>query len=836
MTRSPLRLLAFSLLKRLLYLWVRSETTQAASLLSRIDPAKPVLYVLPEASLSDLAVLDRECRKAGLPRPLRPLVLGSKTEPLAYFNATGKANWRGRPARRSVPPTLRRVVTAVTEQQLEDVQLVPVSVFWGQSPDRETSPWKLLWADNWVVTGRLRKLARILVLGRLTRVQFSKPLSLGELASQRPDPQRLERLVMRRLRIHFRNVRQAVIGPDLSHRRTLLRGLLRAPQVRATIAHEIAQRKATPGRIEDEAAHYAREIASDFSYPVVRCLDVGLRWFWNSIYDGVTVSHIERIQEMAPGHTVVYVPCHRSHIDYLLLSYLLFQNGLTPPHIAAGINLDMPVVGNILRRGGAFFMRRSFKGNALYAAVFNEYLHSLFSRGFSTEYFVEGGRSRTGRTLQPRTGMLAMTLRSFLRDSRRPIVFVPVYIGYEKVFEGRTYLGELRGAAKKKESIFDLVKVFGALRQRFGRVWVNFGEPIPLQSFLDARRPGWRDEPLGEDLKPTWFNSVTHELGERVVRRINAAAAVTPVNLVALALLSTHRQALDEGALVRAIDLYLDLLKRVPYSTSVTLPEGDGQAIIEEVRALGFLSEQQDALGRILYLDEQNAVLMTYYRNNVLHLFAIPALIASFFQNTGRMTRELIHRFALALYPYLQAELFIHWEREELPLVLDGWLEAMVERGLLRIEDDVFVRAAPSSRQFVRLTLLARAILQTLQRYYMTTALILNHGQNSLTAPQLEELCTVMAQRLSVLHGLNAPEFFDKSLFRHFIQTLLAEGVLRKADDGTLGHHELLGELAEGAGKRVLPAEIRLSIRQVALDRPEAPDLPEAESPVPAGN
>ena len=93
-----------------------------------------------------------------------------------------------------------------------------------------------------------------------------------------------------------------------------------------------------------------------------------------------------------------------------------------------------------------------------------------------------------------------------------------------------------------------------------------------------------------------------------------------------------------------------------------------------------------------------------------------------------------------------------------------------------------------------------------------------------------------MAQRLSVLHGLNAPEFFDKSLFRHFIQTLLAEGVLRKADDGTLGHHELLGELAEGAGKRVLPAEIRLSIRQVALDRPDAPDLPEAESPVPAGN
>ena len=165
--------------------------------------------------------------------------------------------------------------------------------------------------------------------------------------------------------------------------------------MRATDARKITHPKATPVRSEDEAAHYARAIASDFSYPVVRCLDVGLRWFWNSIYDGVKVSHIERIQEMAPGHTVVYVPCHRSHIDYLLLSYLLFQNGLTPPHIAAGINLDMPVVGNILRRGGAFFMRGSFQGNALHAAAFNEYLHRLFSRGVFTGNIVQGVGYRT---------------------------------------------------------------------------------------------------------------------------------------------------------------------------------------------------------------------------------------------------------------------------------------------------------------------------------------------------------------------------------------------------------------------------------------------------------
>jgi glycerol-3-phosphate O-acyltransferase len=257
----------------------------------------------------------------------------------------------------------------------------------------------------------------------------------------------------------------------------------------------------------------------------------------------------------------------------------------------------------------------------------------------------------------------------------------------------------------------------------------------------------------------------------------------------------------------------------VPYSPHTTLPDGNGQALIEYVQKMDLLAEQKDALGKILYLDEQNAVLMTYYRNNVLHIFALPALLASFFQSSSRMSREQILRYTRALYPYLQAELFIRWNLDELDAVVDQWLAAFVEQGLLKLDGDMYVRPAPSSREFVLLTLLARAIVQTLQRFYMATALLLNAGQNAISAEELEDLCTVMAQRLSILHGLNAPEFFDKSLFRHFIQSLLDQGVLRQDEAGKLSHHPLLSELAEGAAKRVLPAEIRLSIRQVAMDR-----------------
>ena len=210
---------------------------------------------------------------------------------------------------------------------------------------------------------------------------------------------------------------------------------------------------------------------------------------------------------------------------------------------------------------------------------------------------------------------------------------------------------------------------------------------------------------------------------------------------------------------------------------------------------------------------------MTYYRNNVLHIFALPGLLASFFQSSSRSSREQILLYTRALYPYLQAELFIRWELDELDAVVDQWLAAFVDQGLLTVDGELFVRPAPSSREFVLLTLLAKTLTPTLQRFYMAIALLLNSGQYALTAEELESLCVVMAQRLSILHGLNAPEFFDKSLFRHFINTLLEQGVLRQNEEGRLSHHPRLDELAEGAAKRVLTAEIRLSIRQVTMER-----------------
>jgi glycerol-3-phosphate O-acyltransferase len=224
----------------------------------------------------------------------------------------------------------------------------------------------------------------------------------------------------------------------------------------------------------------------------------------------VLVHHLDKFKAAAPGHEVVYVPSHRSHMDYLLLSYLLYDRGIVPPHIVAGINLNLPVVGTLLRKGGAFFIRRSIRGNALYSAVLSEYVAQLVAGGYSLEYFVEGGRSRTGRLLQPKGGMISMTLRAFLRQPRKPVLFQPIYIGYEKLMEGGSYLDELSGRPKEKESIWSLLwGIPKVLKQNYGQVVVNFGEPIALNDVLAEKAPEWKGEAVSEDesrpgCRPRW--------------------------------------------------------------------------------------------------------------------------------------------------------------------------------------------------------------------------------------------------------------------------------------------------------------------------------------------
>ncbi|MGH8306269.1 MAG: glycerol-3-phosphate 1-O-acyltransferase PlsB, partial [Steroidobacteraceae bacterium] len=607
--------------------------------------------------------------------------------------------------------------------------------------------------------------------------------------------------------------RAARIGPDLSHRRTIVARVLRTRAVRAVIAQEMREERVTRRQTVLRARRYAREIAANYSPAFVRFMEHALGWLWNRLYDGVVFGHGDTLEQVSGGNEIVYVPCHRSHMDYLLLGYAIYVHGYAVPHTAAGINLNLPLVGRLLRKGGAFFIRRSFGANALYTVVFMKYLAAIMARGHPIEYFIEGGRSRTGRLLQPKTGMLSMTVRSFLRDPLRPVVFVPVYFGYERLVEGATYVGELGGAPKEKESVLGLMRSWRVLRQRFGQVHVNLGEPIALSALLDAHDGAWRVRPIEDDSRTPWIAPVVDELSGRIMRNINAAAAVTPVNLLAVTLLATARRALPEDDLLRQLELYRALLAEFPYGERVTVTDLTAPQMLAYGLRLRMVWREPQRCGDLVRMSAESAALATYFRNNVLHLFALPSLVACVFVGNAHASSGDIQRLAWRIYPYIAAELFLRWSEAEVPAVVAQVLACLAQQGL--IEPDPgggeWRRPPPGSARAAQLALLAPATMQIIERYCLAIAQLLKAGSGEITPAALEERCQLSAQRSVSLHGLNAPEFFDRSLFRNFIELLRTRGVIRAGAGGNLEFDEVLLRVAQDA-QLVLSEPLRHSI------------------------
>ncbi len=776
---------------------------------------RPVCYVLEHYGLSNALILDRACREAGLPSPFAPLPgdpLGRKRAYVA-LSRRGAGVTQG-PRTKSYSQALSRLIMAHRLTPELDVQLVPVAIFVGRAPVRQSGWFSVLFSEHWALVGRFRRLLAILLNGRDTVVQFSPSFRVRDILAEELPHERTVRKTSRVLRAHFHRIRSAVIGPDLSTRRLLVDRVLDSDPVRKAITDQARKDGSEYLDAYKKAHAFAWEIAADYSNPVVRSLSFVLTGFWNRIYDGVTIHHLDKLKQVAPGHEIVYVPCHRSHMDYLLLSYLLYQHGIVPPHIAAGDNLNLPVVGPILRKGGAFFLRRSFKANALYAAVFSEYVAQLVGEGFSLEYFIEGGRSRTGRLLPPKGGMIAMTLRAFLRAPRRPVVFQPVYIGYEKLIEGKSYLDELTGQPKPKESVWALLRgVAEILRSHYGKVTVNFGEPVRMEDVLADCDPDWRAQ-MAED-KPAWFSDVVDEVAQRIQVNINRAADVNPVNLLAIALLSTPKHAMAESDLLEQLALSKKLLALLPYSDRVTVTAQEPAEIIAYGEKLGVLARRAHPLGDVISLEGEIAVLQSYARNNVLHLFSAAAWVALCFQNNRRLSRAGVLRLGRTIYPFIQDELFLPWTEDAFAERLDATMDMFVAEGLLHPVNDedggILSRGPGQTDEVFRLRAIAHSLQQAFERYFIAITTLVKNGPGVLSAGELETLCHLSAQRLSLLYAPAAPEFFDKTLFRGFIGKLRDLRLVWTTPEGKLDFDARLNAWEKDA-KLVLSRELRHTI------------------------
>jgi glycerol-3-phosphate O-acyltransferase len=799
----------------------------------KLDPTKPVVFILPARSWADLFVLDRICKDLALPRPSRTGLNFPTPERagVVYLPALLETRLRA-------TELMRLMETAIATQSYE-AQLVPVSLFWGRDPGKETSLFKLAFFDS-PQASAIRKLFIIIANGRNVFVNFALPLSFRGFVDKEPDAATTIRKLRRVMHFHFLRARTAALGPTLLRRQVVIDGLLKSAGVQRAIDNGNSEKTRTPEQRRRYARKCAEEICADYSTLSLTFLERFLGTFvWHRVFKGIDVQGMERMRQLAQSHEIIYMPCHRSHADYLLVSYSLYHAGLVPPHIAAGINLNMPLVGGLLRRCGAFFMRRSFSGDRIYTAVFRAYVDSLIQRGYPIEFFPEGGRSRTGRLLVPKTGLLSMVVEASLKQRTRKVLLVPVFIGYDKCWELNSYSKELRGGAKQKESVQGLLKASKILGKSYGKAYVNFGEPINLQDFADQQLPGWRESFSGasENL-PEGFKRMVSTLGTEHMRRINAAAVANPVSVAAVALLSSPQRAVSEEELVEQTGHLVWLLKGQHYSDLQYIPEPAPRSIVEWSVPIARIQRISHPWGDLLALADRDAVLLTYNRNNIQHLFALPSLVANFFRTRGHLSEEAVITGCRALYPFLRTEFFLRWPPESCEAAVRECIQIMEKLGLFsRGENGVLLRPDVTHPAFSTLAMLGRIMSETLERYCMTTLLLAEErkSQQALGRESFEKDCQLLAERMAVLTGRDAPEFFDKSLFRGHLNTLIEIGLVIETDARTLSVDARIARIAERS-LELLSDEARQTLMQLlSRRRLTSPDADGGAEP-PASN
>lgn len=794
--------------QKLLFLWVRVETLPKDIQRSNWGD-KPVLYVLAARGLSELLVLESMSRKLNLPDPLEPLSNENLNHHAIYSIASSSpvSDWLLKQKKRSF--MLDELLKTIQHDENFDITIIPVSIFWGRPIAKQRHWLKVLFSDTWAVAGRIRKLFTLLINGRHTTLIFSPPKSFRSLAAEANfNAETMNDL----LSGHLRSQREATFGPELANRNKIIEKIVHSEAIQSLIKTDTSEK--TTEKSRKKAVRYSREIFSNCTQISQELMKRLLNVFWNRFFSGIKIFNIDPVKKIALTHQLVYVPCHRSHVDYLLLSYVIFHEGLALPYIAAGNNLDMPIIGRLLRGGGAFFIRRSFKDNPMYSAIMKQYVHELIELGVPIEYFIEGGRSRTGRLLKPKHGMLSMTVEGWIKTQKKPLAFIPVYIGYEKLIEGRSYVGELYGEKKEKESLLSSIRSILKLKGQFGKVTARFGTPIKIDSLLHEVEPDWKSDSHADIHHRSWFRSSIEKLSHEIMLEINRAAVINPVNLIATTLLATPRQSIDQNELLQQCDFYQAFIKSQPFLESVLLQDKVSIDELERIQQQGLINIMPHPLGDIIHLKHEHAVLMSYYRNNSLHTLIIPSLIACCFINARNISTEKVIHIVRYIYPFLASELHLPWNQQELDEFIPSVLNFLLQKQVIVQHDDGLKRPDRSDENYLILSRLAQIAQPILERYYMTYVVLLESIENPLKEKDLEQRCHLMAQKISMVYGINSPDFFDRLLFRHFLDTLFELDFIRYDEDGYLIFIDQLGPSNMDI-RSLLSIEVRSTILQL---------------------
>jgi glycerol-3-phosphate O-acyltransferase len=552
---------------------------------------------------------------------------------------------------------IRHLLEIQTQQDFP-IFLVPQMVMYEKAPFRENKGlWQLFFGDS-ENPGRLRKLGLCLLRAKSAVVEVVEPVNLKEFLATAPKDGRLRDLAqqIRRELIYRLDVQRRVItGPVMKSREEVMELTLTDPALTRSMEHLAETEKKKLSKIKKTAQDYFWEISSDPHAFYISSMHQLVSWLSKHLFDGIIfdTKGFEKVRQASQRGSLIFVPCHKSHLDYLILNNLIYKHHMQSPRIAAGKNLSFWPLGPIFRGSGAFFIRRRFLGGKLYAEVLYTYIKTMVKAGHNLEFFIEGGRSRTGKLVLPKLGLLNMILRVYDERAVPDILFVPTFIGYDQVLEEKAYLEELEGGKKEAESVGQLVKARKFLKKRYGRAYIQFSDPISLKEYMAQLN----------QMEPENLQAGRHglALSYRIIQAINRISVVTPFSLVCAALLTYPRKGVYRRELLQIIQVLYDYLKAQGVPAADSLEELN-QAVEEtltlcESRKLVAPIEKEEGLTDELGLggysiDETKRPLLEYYKNNILHFF-LPAAMVSL-SILGRQGFEFNRTQILEDYGFLQ--------------------------------------------------------------------------------------------------------------------------------------------------------------------------------------
>ena len=658
------------------------------------------------------------------------------------------------------------------------VYVVPLAIFWRKGP-RARRRFLNLFYGAATRPSDLAKVTAFLTTYRDLAVKVGDSIDLGAfIRARRTQGQHaVARTVRRSILTFLYREEKAVEGPTLRPFPKVLEIVVSEPRVQRALRARAEEREVPFSRARADAEKMLREIAANMNSTFLAVLSVLVGSVVRRLFASIEVSGLEKAAEYAKRHPIVLVPSHRSYFDFAIVSLIFYANYLVPPHIAARENMAFGPFGFLWRRCGAFFMRKSFD-DPLYKEVFRAYVVHLVSEGVTQEFFIEGGRSRTGKTLAPRLGILSWEVEAFLSTARRDLFFVPIAITYERLVEEGSMVDELEGAAKTDESVWGLVRARKYLQRRFGSVFVSFGEPISLGDALGDRRPRFAAEATPEATAEK--RTFVATLGNRIVERINWAAVPNATSVASCALLGERRRGMLRPELVGRMQEVLDLLRLqdVRLTPALAADEGSFEESIASMLRMDLVKSVEDPRGELLYYDESKRRALDFYRNSIVQFLALPSWLArQVLTGTGGPTWRAELRKWLDLF---YAEFFTP-RGEILAAHVDAFVDYFERRGWVERRDGELLA---TEKGVPALRFLAEQTRPVVEAYYCACAAAgaLLDERDSVDLKSLRKAAAEQFERAALLGEVERREGANPVTFSNAVDLLVRLGMLDPAD------------------------------------------------------